>query len=687
MKKSKIFVALLMSSVFLVSGCNNTSKSAPKGIDITSEGNITSLFETETLQLTAKVFPEDAVQTVIWSSTDANKATVSETGLVTGVDEGNVFIVATSTEDEKIKQEYPLTIKEKAAEAIKPTSITLKATGDAQSLKIGENLKLSVVVSPEEASRDVVWSSSADAIATVSNTGVVKGISEGKVTITATSVADENIKGTLDLQVELGTVDVTKEWSEMNFSTHDSYMNDENDTPLKVKGKVTYVTPDNNGKVNYYLQNGTEGYYIYEQNSSAFPVELGKCYEVGGFKKYYNGTREIINVEYFKESTETFDYSVSDVSALNITDDSAMSPYHSSWVKIDGAMIESKPTNWTKAFSINVKVGENAIAYRIDPKNMTNAEFTNLATKFQTLPVNSSINVTGIMSAFGYGKPANQVQIMRADDVVVGEMKPEDYINATADSITLPNCVDTNTSSIVLPSSIEGFDGVSIEWTSDNPAIAKDGKVTTPTNMVDVNLTAKLSYNEISIDRTFVVTVFGTEDNNMNSVHTLDLEDALPASESSYGCSATKPSYDDKNKNEVTLGKPEAATWYLRNALIGGDGNDCKNGTFSIRTQSNKVQESSGRIEVRKDFSFDILEFKAAIYGSNALGTRLMISYSTDSGATWVDMEREYPINTRSFETIRVKMPSSTNIRVAINVVANSGQRINVDDIRFLEAA
>ena len=53
----------------------------------------------EEVDLEAAVLPVGANQTVTWSSSDATKATVSETGLVTGVAVGSVTITATSVAD------------------------------------------------------------------------------------------------------------------------------------------------------------------------------------------------------------------------------------------------------------------------------------------------------------------------------------------------------------------------------------------------------------------------------------------------------------------------------------------------------------------------------------------------------------------------------------------------------------
>lgn len=62
-------------------------------------------------------------------------------------------------------------------------------------------LALGVNVLPLTSLQDVVWSSSNELIATVDTNGVITGISEGKVTITATAKDSSNVKGTKEITV------------------------------------------------------------------------------------------------------------------------------------------------------------------------------------------------------------------------------------------------------------------------------------------------------------------------------------------------------------------------------------------------------------------------------------------------------------------------------------------------------
>ena len=68
------------------------------------------------------------------------------------------------------------------------------------------------------------------------------------------------------------------------------------EVPLKIKGVVTHINPISKDKVSYFVQNGQEGFYIYSQDNTTMPVELGKAYEIGGFKKTYRGLAELMDV-------------------------------------------------------------------------------------------------------------------------------------------------------------------------------------------------------------------------------------------------------------------------------------------------------------------------------------------------------------------------------------------------------
>lgn len=84
-------------------------------------------------------------------------------------------------------------------EPVDPTAVTV--TAPSNEVEVGATLQLTAVVQPGEAPRSVTWSSSDEARATVSGSGLVTGIAPGPATITATSTADPSVSGSLALTV------------------------------------------------------------------------------------------------------------------------------------------------------------------------------------------------------------------------------------------------------------------------------------------------------------------------------------------------------------------------------------------------------------------------------------------------------------------------------------------------------
>lgn len=128
---------------------------------------------------------------VTWSSSDQTRATVDNTGLVTTVSGGDVTISASAggkTGTFDINIQYPVgSVTVSSA----PSSIRQEGTVDLDAtLRDTEN--------QPAFGRSVTWTSSNTSIATVNSSGVVSGVSDGTVTITATS---EGVSGSTQVTV------------------------------------------------------------------------------------------------------------------------------------------------------------------------------------------------------------------------------------------------------------------------------------------------------------------------------------------------------------------------------------------------------------------------------------------------------------------------------------------------------
>lgn len=699
MKRRKLLLIPLIA--LLLGGCGDSSSSAvvtseapvtsvseevtPTGITISGPG---SLAVDESAYFNVTVKPEGAPQSVTWSTSDATKATVTESGEVTGVSEGNVFVIATSTVKAEVTAQVPLVITPKVIVAPDPTEILITSVDDLTTVSVDKTLKLNATVLPVDASQEVNWSSSDETKATVDATGLVTGVALGTVNITATSAVKESVKKVFTLEVVEDAI--TQNWEEMAYSSHADFVNKntEDGTPFKVRGVVTYAAPVTaEGTVEYFIQNGTEGYYIYKQNNDLFPVTVGNSYTVGGYFKNYFGTFELVDVEYFVPHDPALTYEVVDISDKDVLSLDIMAEHQASFVEIKAAVVSVLPTNYTKAYNVKVNVGDKEFTLRVDPALMSADEFNAITTLFQGTAPGSAIDVVGVMSAFGYGTPANQMKIVRSTDITAAGMTDKQATEVAAASLEIVESIPLNVNNVTLPTTLEGYEGVTVEWTSSNAALnTETGAVTHPVSTLDLTLTATVKKGTDQTVRSWTVTVFGTNLESLSFLHTLDLEDADPSG--SYGCSNTKPKYTVEATNDmVDLGDP-VTKWQLKNALIGGDNNDKRTGMYAIRTQSNNDQARSGRIELQDNvYDFNMLEFDAAIYGANRKGMVLMFEVSTDDGVTWTQLEREYTINHFDLVKYRVRTGTTGNVRVAIVLKAGTGQRINIDNIRLIKEA
>lgn len=149
----------------------------------------------QTLEIEAKVY-DTAGETsfdrvVAWSSSRPEVASVSATGTVTGLKEGSTRITAQSGG--------------KSAEArIEVTASTAQvvASPNSATIILGEELQMAARVldaaENDLTGRRITWKSSDESIATVNTQGLVTGVAQGRVTITA---SNEGVDGTAQIDV------------------------------------------------------------------------------------------------------------------------------------------------------------------------------------------------------------------------------------------------------------------------------------------------------------------------------------------------------------------------------------------------------------------------------------------------------------------------------------------------------
>ncbi len=152
-----------------------------ESVMITDEEDDTQVIELSekiTYQLGVVVTPDNAMQDVIWKSSNTKIATVNENGLVTGLRAGNVNITATAADGSKRFDTITISVKYTI-----PVDGNLGLNGP-DDVAIGKTIRLVPVFDeiPELRNKPVIWTTSNSDIAKVSR-GVVTGVSEGEATI------------------------------------------------------------------------------------------------------------------------------------------------------------------------------------------------------------------------------------------------------------------------------------------------------------------------------------------------------------------------------------------------------------------------------------------------------------------------------------------------------------------------
>lgn len=208
-KKHLITVlVLLLVCMMVIVACDQTKDPEPSPTPSTDydgpcEIRLTAIGATtikagKTLQIRASV-TGTTNKDVVFESSDETIATVTEKGLVTGKKAGTVTIVCKLVEDTRCQNSIQITVEQ----AVVPTNITIE-NADSAIQWVGESLQLSVSVEPSDASSLVDWTSSSNAIATVSESGLVEFLQSGEVTITATSQASNAISKSVTFTVKKG---------------------------------------------------------------------------------------------------------------------------------------------------------------------------------------------------------------------------------------------------------------------------------------------------------------------------------------------------------------------------------------------------------------------------------------------------------------------------------------------------
>jgi len=161
----------------VVGFCNVTVLQPVEGMTL-SETEVTARIG-DKVQLRATITPDNATnQEVTWKSSNTKVATVSANGLVTMKAAGTASIICTSVDNPSVQAFCNVTV----LKAVSGVSLDI----DSKEMYVGENYRLTYLVSPGDASTpEVTWTSTNTAVVTVDSTGMLtaKGVGQAEIII------------------------------------------------------------------------------------------------------------------------------------------------------------------------------------------------------------------------------------------------------------------------------------------------------------------------------------------------------------------------------------------------------------------------------------------------------------------------------------------------------------------------
>lgn len=277
----KIHIIFLFIFLFGLMGCVNTNTFSI-GTDYIEKNMCVgdrSQFSTNKTSL-------ETGEIVEWSSSDENIASVDQTGYVIALSAGNTIISATLGE-------YICLIKLHVIDNQEENNITITIDG-LQTVVINETIILKAIIVPSEYNQNIIWSSSDESIATVTNDGVVKGLLPGVVTITATSAVNSKIFKEIIILVRTGSgvQDII-----FNYIYNNTYLTkgeyDLTSLSTKTTEVVKKVEKSVIGVTNTSLSNGT-------QKTGTGTAGIYKVEQEGEIYKYTAFTNHHVIEDYIK---------------------------------------------------------------------------------------------------------------------------------------------------------------------------------------------------------------------------------------------------------------------------------------------------------------------------------------------------------------------------------------------------
>lgn len=256
---------------------------------ITLDNTTLSLKPKGTARLTATVTPDNAVnKTVTWSTSNANVATVNDTGLVKAIAKGTAVITATTANG--LTAQCTVTVSV-------PVSSFSVSPAKTKTISVDGTFKITAKIYPAAADdKTLLYSSSNEDVAIVDENGTVTAVAPGVAKITVTAKSNPAKTRTITVKVRPAKVKITYrksttdgivlEWDMSEYADgYTVYRRNSAKGKGKVIGDITSDDPDDmtitddtavKGKTYYYYIKSyitIDGKKLYSNSSTVYKIK------------------------------------------------------------------------------------------------------------------------------------------------------------------------------------------------------------------------------------------------------------------------------------------------------------------------------------------------------------------------------------------------------------------------------
>ena len=195
--KLNILFIILVMCLLTLTGCSLFND---KTLTIGSSITKSDIYVGEVLKVYSNADEIGLTDTPKWSSSNPEVASIDENGVLEALSAGETTITLT-VGNESVSADITVLLRSESAK--------IKISG-SQTINIGEETTLTATLLNSSSKAGFSWASNNEEIATVDQSGVVKGISGGLVTITATCKDDSTISESTVVYVVMDSVNLTE---------------------------------------------------------------------------------------------------------------------------------------------------------------------------------------------------------------------------------------------------------------------------------------------------------------------------------------------------------------------------------------------------------------------------------------------------------------------------------------------